>query len=268
MTILDNPWLFFVLLLAGFLLVEEIGYRVARRRLGVQSETKHKQIEETRNQIAVLLSLLLGFTLSMALSRFEIRKELVVNEANAIGTTYLRAQMLPEPARTKSMSLLREYVDTRVRWIKAPNPDQARLQGIADAKRIQDDLWQIAVPLAQATPNPIISIYAQTLNDMIDLDEKRIAARLNRIPTEIWLMLVVLGGITCFTIGLGQESRLAVAVIVPALMLSIVMGLVADIESSRSGFIMVSQDSLLRVYSDIHAALPTTATPSPSADTR
>jgi hypothetical protein len=199
---------------------------------------------------------LLGFTLSMALSRFDHRKELVVDEANAIGTTYLRAQMLPEPARNQSINLLRRYADARTTWLTATDSQAALKEAIAESKTIQDQLWQIAVPLAQQTPNPIISIYAQTLNDMIDMHEKRIAAGNNRIPVTIWAMLILLGALTCLTVGLSQRRRMVVSMLVPPLMIAVVMALVADIDSPRSGSITVSQGSLKRLEDDLDAPLP------------
>ncbi len=261
MNITDHPLVFFFLLFVVFAALAEIGFRLELRSKVQHDDTKHTQIEDTRTQIAVLLSLLLGFTLSMALARFDHRKELVVDEANAIGTTYLRAQMLSEPARTQSISLLRRYIDIRLSWITAKDQQAALKTTIAESKKIQDQLWQIATPLAQQTPNPIISIYAQTLNDMIDLHEKRMAATDNRIPNTIWAMLVLLGVFTCLTVGLSQRRRMVVSLLVPPLVIAVVMALIADIDSPRSGSIKVSQGSLVRLQDDLNAAPPSPAPP-------
>jgi len=269
LNITDYPLYFFLLLFAAFLAIIEIGVRIERRSRLQQDEAKFKQIEETRNQIAVLLSLLLGFTLSMSLARFDHRKELIVDEANAIGTTYLRAQMLPEPARTQSMDLLRRYADLRTSWLNAKDPVAARNAAIGESVKVQDQLWQIAVPLAQQTPNPIISIYAQTLNDMIDLHEKRVAAGANRIPDTIWAMLILLGALTCLVVGLGQRSRMMISMTVTPLMIAVVMALIADIDTPRRGTITVSQASLTRLQEGIKPAQPAPiATPAPAADAK
>ncbi len=110
--------------------------------------------------------------------------------------------------------------------------------------------------LAQQTPNPIISIYVQTLNDMIDLHEKRMAASENRVPGTIWAMLILLGGLTCLVVGLSQRRRMAISMMVPPLMIAIVMALVADIDSPRKGLIRVSQGSMVRLQEDLSAAPP------------
>lgn len=269
MNIIDYPLPFFFLLFLGFVALTEIGFRLEYRFQMQQDDNKHKQIEETRNQIAVLLSLLLGFTLSMALSRFDHRKELVVDEANAIGTTYLRAQMLSEPARTQSMDLVRRYADVRTSWLNAKDPIAARNAAIAESTSIQNQLWQIAVPLAQQAPSPIISIYAQTLNDLIDLHEKRVAAGANRIPSTIWAMLILLGAVTCLVVGLGQRRRVIISMTVPPLMIAVVMALIADIDTPRRGSITVSQGSLVRLQEGIKSEQPAPlVTPAPSPDAK
>ena len=266
MNITDYPLAFLFLLFTAFAALAEIGFRIEFRSQVHQDESKRSQIEDTRTQIAVLLSLLLGFTLSMSLARFDHRKELVVDEANAIGTTYLRAQMINEPARSQSMQLLARYVVIRTQWMTASDPQAAIKASLAESKVIQDKLWRIAVPLAQQTPNPIISIYVQTLNDMIDLHEKRMAASENRVPGTIWAMLILLGGLTCLVVGLSQRRRMAISMMVPPLMIAIVMALIADIDSPRKGLIRVSQGSMVRLQEDLSAAPP--ATPAPSVDTK
>jgi hypothetical protein len=255
MNIFDSPRIFFLVLFLGFLLVEELGHRLEFMGSTGDSE-KHRQIEETRNQIAVLLSLLLGFTLSMAMTRYDYRKQLVVEEANSIGTTFLRAQMLSEPVRGQSIALLKQYVDARMAWVQAGESLKELDSAIAAEQNLHDRLWQLVVPLAQQAPTPIVSIYVQTLNDMIDLQEKRVVAHRNRVPDSIWAMLILLGAITCFTFGLSQRRRVLVSMIVPPLMVATVLALVADIDSPRGGFIQVSQGSMLRLQQNLQAVSP------------
>jgi hypothetical protein len=101
MLLFEYPGLLFFAICIVLLLSYETGFRLRARNHEKIGPDGDKQIEETRNQIAILLSLLIGFTLSMALTRFDYRKQLVVDEANAIGTTYLRAMMQPEPTRPR-----------------------------------------------------------------------------------------------------------------------------------------------------------------------
>jgi hypothetical protein len=119
MSLVDHPVALFFVAFGGLLAMVELGYRVASWMSANDDEERHEQIVAARNGIEILLSLLLGFTLPMSLPNYNLRKHLVIEEANAIGTTNLRAQMLPEPARGKILGSLREYVDARMDFSKA-----------------------------------------------------------------------------------------------------------------------------------------------------
>ena len=114
--LIDYPTLLFIFLLVSYALALEIGFRLASRRNANQDPTLHEQAVGVRDGVVVLLSLLLGFSLALALPRYDLRRELIIDEANAIGTVNLRAQLLPDPVRSKSIALLREYVDARVQF--------------------------------------------------------------------------------------------------------------------------------------------------------
>lgn len=126
MYLLDHPISLFIVAVAVLLLAHEAGFRLRALARHREEQDWEKQVHETRNQIAVLLSLLLGFTMSMALARFDERKHLVIDEANAIGTVYLRATMQAEPVRSKAPALLREYVDSLLamhrKWMRVATP--------------------------------------------------------------------------------------------------------------------------------------------------
>ncbi|MFK2872585.1 bestrophin-like domain [Dyella lipolytica] len=246
--------LFFV---AGgvLLLAHEIGFRLRALAKNRDDKDWEKQVHETRNQIAILLSLLIGFSMSMALSRFDLRKELVIDEANAIGTAYLRAGMQAEPVRSKAPVLLRDYVDSRIAIYGNAAEEDARNSAVQRSKQIQDELWSEATAEAQQTPTPIVAIYVSALNDMIDLDGKRIAARLNRIPLDIWVLLALLSIMTSVVVGYGQRHRGALATFVPVLMVAIAVSLIADLDSPVSGLIQVSQQSMQTLSADLHMQL-------------
>jgi len=124
--LIDHPWLFFVILLLGLLFCVNLGFHFRRR-----DEQNLSHIESARDGLNVLLSLLLGFMLPMAHPHYDQRKELIVDEANAISTAHLRAQMLPEPFRGKILGELREYLNSRTDFgrgdldestLRAPSP--------------------------------------------------------------------------------------------------------------------------------------------------
>jgi len=258
MLLFEYPAWLFVVACVVLLLSHEIGVRLRARNHEKGGPDWEKQIEETRNQIAVLLSLLLGFTLSMALTRYDYRKQLVVDEANAIGTTYLRSVMQPEPTRTEAGALLRDYVDTRIAMFGSGATAAQREAYARHSKQIQDQLWVGAVAVSQQTPTPIASIYVQALNEMIDLDGKRVAANQNRIPANVWFLLSILSIMTTIVVGYGQRQRAALPTIVPVLMIAIAMSLIADLDTPTSGLIRVDQQSLQSLSVDLKAGTPGT----------
>lgn len=258
MQLFERPMLLFVVACIVLLLSHEVGFRLRAGDRDKNEQDWEKQIEETRNQIAVLLSLLLGFTLSMALTRFDNRKQLVVDEANAIGTVSLRAMMQPEPTRTKAAGLLRDYVDTRLAVFGNATDDAGREANAQHAKQIQNELWAGAVAVSQQSPTPITSIYAQSLNEMIDLDGKRVAAVNNRIPADIWFLLGILSILTTIVVGYGQRRRSALPTLVPVLMIAIAMSLIADLDTPTSGLIQVSQKSMRSLAADLKAQMSST----------
>lgn len=253
MTLVDHPlWLFpsLLIVLAG---IVEFGFRLTLRTAADVTRERHEQIVGTRDEIAVLLSLLLGFTLAMVLSRFDLRKELVIEEANAIGTTSLRAEMLAEPSRSKAQELLRQYTEARLEFFKSTTDSGEFQRVLKRSKQVQTDLWQQAVAVAQQSPGPITALFIQTLNETIDLDGKRVAALENRVPKEIWAMLVILSLLTCLMVGYSQRQRFIPAMLVPPLMIAIVMTLIADLDTPGSGLIYVGQQSIERLHSELNA---------------
>jgi len=254
--LLDFPVLLFVVIFLGQWPAVEIGYRRALMLGTRMADKRHEQIVDTRNQIADLLSLLLGFTLAMALPRYDQRRQLVVDEASAIGTASLRTQLLAEPARTETQQLLRQYAQARLEFGQAGLNQEVFQNTLQQGKELQTQLWQEATAAAQQTPTPISALFVEAVNDAIDLDEKRLSAFDNRIPIVIWAMLGLLGLITCLTVGYGQQQRFLLSMIVPPLMIAIVMALIADLDAPRSGLISIGQQSMQRLQRDLDSKAP------------
>src|SRR5262249_52033807 len=132
-----------------------------------------------------LLAFLLAFTFGLAASRFDTRRQTVLEEANAIGTTYLRARLLPEPQRSTLENLLREYVDVRIRGVLENKLAEAAKR----SEELQESLWSEAVKAANSKDsNPIMtSLFIQSLNETIDVHAKRVLVSVrSRIPISIW----------------------------------------------------------------------------------
>jgi hypothetical protein len=190
----------------------------------------------------------MAFTFGMAASRFDTRKQLVLEESNAIGTAYLRADLLPEPHRTEIRNLLREYVD--VRLPKDGLTPEKIAQALVRSEQLHNEFWSEAVSLGKInTTSIVVGLFIQSLNDVIDLHSKRVTACLyNRIPAIVWVVLYIvtvlaMAGIG-YQIGLsGRRSLIAVFALV--LTFSGVMMLIADLDRSQQGLVKVSQRAMI-----------------------
>lgn len=225
----------------------ELGYR-----LGVQAGKKgHGNVSVMESASLGLLALMIGFTFAMSLARFEARRDAILEEANTIGTTALRARLLPAPASAEALDLLREYVKIRLDLAQRV-PTLAELRAVLDhSNDVQEKLWQQARALAARDTGMVpTGLYIQSLNDMIDAQEKRVAAAINRVPFVVLLALygiaAISSGFTGYGGGLARErSRLPRYLM--GIMVAGVILLIQDLDRPNSGFIKVSQRPMLDV---------------------
>src|SRR3954464_7073115 len=172
--------------LAAVLATSELGWQ-----LGIRAGGRGRgNISALESGLLGLMALIIGFTFAMALSRFETRREAIVNEANAIGTTALRARLLPEPNRSESLKLLREYVQIRID-VAQSGRSLAELNAVIDrSNTIQEALWQQVKAVSNKDSSFVFTgIFIKSLNEMIDNQGKRLAALRNRIPSLVLLAL-------------------------------------------------------------------------------
>jgi len=250
--LLNHPWLLgllVALLLAGMI---EAGRHTAAR-FSIQEDPNRKdQMVALRDGLFVLAGLLFGFTLALAASRFAERRSILVEEANAIGETYLRAETLAEPNREQARQLLRQYVDARVDFNGA-GLDVARAEEAANrAKQIQERLWEGVVEITKTDRSAISAAYMNSLNEVIDLHEKRVSALENRIPFSIWLLIFCVSSIAIFSRGLTLGRRFWLTVLIAPLTVAIVIALIADVDSPSSGLIRLDQRAMLRLKADMN----------------
>jgi hypothetical protein len=191
------------------------------------------------------LALLLAFVINYTIGAFTERRQLVVSEANAIGTVYLRAGILPDSDRTESRKLLREYVDMRLVAVRGGNARMA----ITRSEVIQDRLWNLAEALGRDNPTPTVSLYLSALNEVIDLHTERLSAETDfRVPLPILVGLLGVSFLTMVLMGITDsynERRNRIALIVLVAILSLAFLLIVGMDRSNSGVIQVSQKPLL-----------------------
>jgi hypothetical protein len=239
------------------LLAVEAGRRVGRARRRRAEQEGGAPVGAAVGATLALLAFLLAFTFGMAASRFDARKGLVLQEANAIGTTYLRADMMPEPQRSEIRNLLREYAALRV---SSGASATKIVEAIAQSGVIQDRLWADAVVLGQQSPNSIVvGLFVQALNDMIDLDATRVTAGRNRIPDSIWYALYLVTILTMaamgYQFGLTGTHSWIVTILLVLVFASVIL-LIADLDRPQSGFLRVSQQPMIDLINKIGAPTP------------
>lgn len=245
----QNEFLIVAVLFALLLLAAETGFRRGRAIAAELAEGAKGPLTTLQGALAGLLALLLAFTFAMAVSRFEQRQSLVVDEANAIGTAELRARLLAEPYRSSAGDLLRKYIDVRLRVYEVlPG---SPLWGAAEdqANELQRQLWQIATQTSIQNPNVVPSgMFTTALNELLDLQNKRDAVRANHVPEPALYLLFV---VACLTMGLtgyicgasGQRYfgvMLAVAAAVSLTILAII-----DLDRPLRGIVLIPQTNML-----------------------
>ena len=239
--------------LAVIIATSEIG-----RRLAVYADSRGgDNISTLEGAVLGLLALMIGFTFAMALSRFEARRDAVLNEANAIGTTALRARLLPEPHRAEVLMLLREYVKVRLDITQRPVSRSELMAAIDRSNAIQEALWLQAKAVA-AKDNGMVptGLFIQTLNEMIDNQGKRLAALRNRVPNIVILALFGVAAIASAFAGYasGHEARRTrLPVYIMGFLVSAVILLILDLDRPSAGFIEVSQQPMIDTAASIAA---------------
>jgi len=251
-----NSALIALILFASMLVALEVGYRIGLQRHGSVDEAAQGHINAVQASMLGILALLLGFTFSLSLQRFDSRSEAVVDEANAISTAYLRAQLLERPLQDDVQSLLRRYLAVRIEASAIPVFDNAaRATPQAEATRLQGELWSRARQAADAAPSAVGTVlFIQAINDTIGSFEKRDAALNRHVPEVVLLLLyatfVMAGAIVGFACGTGGHRPSTVSYVMVGLMVVLVF-IILDLDRPTRGLIEVSQQSLLDLRSAV-----------------
>jgi hypothetical protein len=220
------------------------------RALRGRPRVEHEPVGVVQGTLLGLVGLLLAFGLSMAVGRYEARRALVVQEANDIGTTFLRAQLLAEPERSESLALLAEYGDAAVGMANVVPDTAAYRSRVADVEALQGELWALAGDAVAADPvGTAPRLYIEVLNDMIDSHSSRVASLGNRVPTPVLLLLVAgsaiaLGALSLFLTLLGKSVTTS---LITAVVLLVILFVTFDLDRPHRGFIEVPDAPLVQV---------------------
>ena len=241
----DTPFLIFILTFGALWLCTWLGASFLGRYIPHSAEAGD-DFKVVLASTLTLLGLIIGFSFSMAIGRYDQRKNFEEAEANAIGTEYLRADLLPAEVGLRIRALLREYTDKRIEFYSTRTQD--RLGDInSQTSRMQDEMWSLASRAASNAPTPVTSLAVAGMNDVINSQGYTQAAWWNRIPTAAWLLAVLVAMLCNVLLGYATrhlKSRLVLLLVLPFLV-SISFLLIADIDSPRGGVVHVAPQNLL-----------------------
>lgn len=228
-----HPIVLGIFVVVIFSIIIEIGYRVGKRIGGGEGLSKHPVEASVTTAILSLMAFMLGFSFATVAARQAHRRNLAIEDANAAGTLYLRADFLPEQHVKPTKDLIREYVQIRADAVK-----KRKVEDIAgDLERcseIQSELWKVTVLARSQSTSTSVNLFIGSLNDFIDTDAKRRnVALVNRLPPALWYTLGFLGTVAITMIGLssglhGRRSRFATTALI--ISFSVVIMLIVDLD--------------------------------------
>lgn len=254
--IFGNLLAIFILIMVLMLAFAEVGFRLGLGLHTTKDAARKVQIGGIQGAVLGLLGLLLGFTFAMAVDRYDTRRGLIVEEANAIDTTYLRASLLPEAHQAPVKDLLARYVDVRLKYWPLVDQPAKFEEGKRLIGDIQVELWKHATEAAKEAPNDITATFIDSLNETIDTDTKRIAAMRASIPSGVWLLLIVVAACGCVTTtyASGAEGvRTKLGSVFLPLLITVVIVLIFDISHPRMGLIQIGQQPLADLQQSMQA---------------
>lgn len=246
----------------------EIGYYLGRRKLARMKPDEAPRMGGAVAATLGLLAFMLAFTFGAGASRWDAKKELVLAESNAVATAFLRADLIPEPHRSKVQQLLSDYVDHRISAlqegkvsIQSPGerPDYVGdlVERIGQAKAFHSELWSVAIEVAGNNPTPLSGLFISALNEVFDLHQERVTVGVQqRMPLVFWTTLYCLAflamGLSGYDAGVSRSAR-SLSPWVVAIAFSTVILLVVALD--RPQISTVGQMPLLELQRDMHKAI-------------
>jgi hypothetical protein len=249
--LLRQPFFLLIVTFCALWAAAHIGLTFRKRHHGVADEDT-EDFTFIVGATLTLLGLIIGFTFSMAVSRYDQRMNFEEQEANAIGTEYLRVDALPPADAAKIRSLLKLYLDKRIQYYASRDKD-----AIADINtatmQIQNQLWAAAVAPAKVQPSPLTALAVAGMNDVLNAQGYAQAAWWNRIPAAAWILLVTISVFCNLLIGYGVRLKSELLFLILPVVLSVSLFLIADIDSPRRGVIHIRAQNLESLAQSLNA---------------
>jgi hypothetical protein len=246
-----DPFTILVVSLVSQWLAAYTGDIVARKAQSAE-DARRGDFSTVLPAALTLLGLIVGFTFSMAVNRYDQRKNYEEAEANAIGTEYVRADLLPAADAARVRELLAQYVAQRVLFYTEREPDRlARID--AETAKLQASLWSAVASPALAQPTPVMALVVAGMNDLLNSQGYTQAAWWNRIPLGAWVLMGLVSLACNFLLGYGERHTVPAPLLVFPLLLTIPFFLIADIDSPRGGIIRVAPQNLIALSQTLQA---------------
>jgi hypothetical protein len=223
----------------------ELGFRLSRYKQRRSPDDSEASVATIDAATLAVFGFLLAIVANSSMNVFVSRRAALVEEANAIGTTYLRAGTLPDPYGADSRRLLREYVGVRIESMRVSDMAAA----IARSEHIQSELWARAEAAVREAPTPTTSLYLASLNEVIDMHTERVSVGLLfGVPPTVVFTLVALGFLALMVVGLHAgyaEARNLIALFTLIVSLAAVLTLIVDLGRGQEGLLRVPQQALI-----------------------
>jgi hypothetical protein len=249
----NHPLLLFVVSFLALWFWAGVGWLFLRKRLSLEDEIR-EDFGFILGASLTLLGLIIGFSFSMATSRYDQRKNYEEAEANAIGTEYLRASLLPSADGARVRGLLKQYLEQRIQFYLARDEQEER-QIDESTSRLQTDLWSAVLAATMAHPTSLDGLAVSGMNDVLNSQGYTQAAWWNRIPTASWCLMGAIAVCCNLLVGYGLRGAKSGAKLLPVLplVLAIAFMLIADIETPRYGIIRVKPQNLMSLSQSLQS---------------
>jgi uncharacterized membrane protein YjfL (UPF0719 family) len=249
----DMPsWHITVIVLITVLVAIEVGHRLARRNIRRAARLRGDEVtQDVKTAVMALLGLLLAFSFSFSSERYDARMRVNWKEANAIGTSFLRASLLDEPDATQMKELFRAYLEVRIAYGRIPSGNEAIPRLDAETRRLQAELWKTAMEAASRDRhNVMAALTVQSVNATIDIATEQQAVRRNHVPLAVFMLLYLATLVASVLLGYSTKSKGVRNVPVWcafAGVVALVMFTIVDLDRPRRGVIRVDTDALVEL---------------------
>ena len=249
MITMDRPLVLFAFSVVILLLSIQIGAFVGLQR--PIKEDERNDLDVVISSSLTLLALIIGFSFSMAVSRYDQRKNYEEEEANAIGTEYVRADLLPPADAVRVRTLLVQYLDQRLLFYTVRDWEQLKQVDNTTAQ-LQNEMWSAVQSAARPQPTPVLALVIAGMNDVLNRQGYTQAAWWNRIPTGAWGLMLFLAICCTLLVGYGAHRRKTLLFTILPFMVAVAFFFLADIDSPRRGVIRVVPHNLIALSQSLH----------------